>query len=77
MAKRVNRKQVAVEPEEKAPEEPVLVIFEDFLATNDIHPGLVASFKYEAKVAGDTLIPRTSEEWNTAFEAQSNRQYSN
>lgn len=71
-----NEKQVAVEPEEKAPEAPVMVSFEDFLKRTIIHPGLIASFKYEARQAGDGLNDRTSEEWIQALETQSKRTYS-
>ena len=48
---------------------------DEYLAKVKVHPGLVASFKFEAKRTGSGLEPKTMEDWKRAFEAQSNRIY--
>lgn len=65
--------QVATTSEAKAPE--AVMSFEDFLKKNPKHPGLIASFKYEALVKGDSLGDRTEKEWVIGFEEQSNKTY--
>ena len=72
--KKTQATKVTKKSEEKAPEA-VLVSFEDFLSNNKIHPGLIASYKYEASKDSDGLKPRTVAEWNTSFEEQSNKTY--
>jgi len=48
---------------------------DEYLETVKVNPGLVASFKYEAKKDPSMLKPKTKEGWSRAFEAQSNRVY--
>lgn len=74
MSKKSQIKKVTEKSEEKAPEV-VVIGFEDFLQNKKIHPGLVASFKFEASKEVDGLKPRTENEWLNALDAQSNRTY--
>lgn len=52
-----------------------ILTLEQYVQRNKVNPGTVASFKYEAKKAGDDLKPRTKDEWTSAIEAQKNRVY--
>lgn len=71
---RVRKEQVALASEETAPE--AAVSFEDFLKEHgkSYNPGLIASFTYEAKLAGG-LEPKSTKAWAIAFEEQSKRVY--
>lgn len=52
-----------------------LLTLEQYVQRSKANPGTVASFKYEAKKAGDALQPRTKTEWEQALEAQSKKRY--
>lgn len=56
------------------PSEAVLTL-EQYVQRAKVNPGTVASFKYEAKKAGDSLDPRSKSEWERAIEAQKKRKY--
>jgi hypothetical protein len=67
------KQQVTEVSEGKAPE--AVLSFEDFLSTKTIHPGLVASFRYEEGNGGRNLEPRSEGAWIQALEEQSKRTY--
>lgn len=48
---------------------------EQYVQRAKVNPGTVASFKYEAKKAGDDLSPRTKQEWEQAIKAQEQKVY--
>ena len=73
--KKAPKKQVAEKPEEKAPEATIKVSFEDFMKMYQVHPGLVASFKYEAMQTDEGMAPRTVDEWTNAIDAQADKTY--
>lgn len=54
-------------------EEPLTL--DEYLAENEVNPGLVASFNYEAQFNPVTLQPKSKKGWDEAFAAQSNRYY--
>ncbi len=60
--------------EVKTSEEPK-ISFDDYIAKNKPHYGLVASFKYEASRTEKGLADRSEEEWKLDFEAQSKKTY--
>ena len=68
-----------VKPTKKGATEEVVaeavLTLEQFVQRSKVNPGTVASFKYEAKKAGDDLKPRTKEAWERAITAQTKRKY--
>ncbi len=48
---------------------------EEYISQVKINPGLVVSFKYEASKNRHLLEPKSKEDWQLAFEAQSKRTY--
>ena len=57
-----------------------VITLEQYLAEVKVNKGLVASFVFEAKVAGQVdadgkPTPRSKEEWATALDAQSKKEY--
>lgn len=48
---------------------------EEYISEANVHRGLVASFRYEASKDASLLEPKTREEWDIAFTAQSNKVY--
>jgi len=49
--------------------------FDQYVAEAKVNRGLVASFKYEARKDASLLEPKTKEDWDKAFQAQSARVY--
>ena len=50
-----------------------MLVLEDFVKSESINPGLLASFKVEP--ANDRETPRSKEEWERDFDTQSRRVY--
>ena len=76
MSTKKTASEAQVAPNEVKPAEAVLTL-EQYVQRSKANPGTVASFKYEAKKAGDDLQPRTKTEWEKALEAQSKKRYTN
>lgn len=55
--------------------EVVILTLNEYLATADVHPGLIASYRWEARKDWRMAEPRTLEEWVKAFELQSKQRY--
>ena len=64
--------QDSAETNDLSPEDLAYIMpFDEFIAENKPHKGLVASFKVETK----DLSPRSQTAWEEAFQAQSKRVY--
>lgn len=53
----------------------VKITLDAYLETASVHPGLLASFKWEDAQRGDQLAARTATEWAAALDAQSKKTY--
>ncbi|MFS8214819.1 hypothetical protein [Paenibacillus sp. S29] len=63
------------EPAKKPEPVPALVTLDDYLSRVQVHMGLVASFRYEARSKPELLQDKTDEQWAKAFNQQSETQY--
>lgn len=63
------------EPVKKTEPAPASVTLDDYLSRVQVHRGLVASFRYEARSKPELLQDKTDEQWANAFCVQSETQY--
>lgn len=54
---------------------PITITLDQYVTDNKVNAGTVASLKYEAQRNEALLAPKTKEEWDLAFKAQSNKIY--
>ncbi len=59
----------------KVAADPEVISLEDYLDKHSVHPGLIASFRYEARIRDEMLLEKTESAWELAFEQQSKTQY--
>lgn len=53
----------------------VTLTLDEYLTANPVHPGLLASFKWEASQDRALLDEKSEDAWRQAFEAQSKKTY--
>ncbi|AKG36088.1 hypothetical protein [Paenibacillus durus] len=73
-----SRNTPAPDVEEQAPKdaaEPKGMSLDAYLEKHTVHPGLVASYRYEARTRAELLQEKTESAWKLAFEQQSKTQY--
>lgn len=71
----VTQTQQERDPKDRLKKVPPVMSMDAFLKEVKLHPGLIASYRYEAQFDEDMLRPKTFEGWEEAFDKQSKRQY--
>ncbi|MEC0169913.1 hypothetical protein [Paenibacillus graminis] len=59
----------------KVAADPEVISLDAYLEKHSVHPGLIASYRYEARASEEMLLEKTESAWKLAFEQQSKTQY--